>query len=176
MIPKAKRALIIEALKSNPNGKAVARQIGGVSHATVCDMARKLGIGLGGKGWKKFPPEARAKIAAALRANPNAAAVARKIGGISPSTVSSIAKQANIPLAAENLEKAKRLSPEKRARLIDALRANPNATTVAREIGGVSARTVQKIAEKAEITLARVYRRGRPLHGRIREAASGARA
>jgi hypothetical protein len=110
MIPEAKRAQIIEALKSNPNRLAVARQVGGVSHETVCVIARKLGIGLDEKGPKRFSSEDHAKIAAALRANPNATAVAKEIGGISPGTVSAIAKEANIPLAAENLAKAKRLS------------------------------------------------------------------
>jgi len=153
MIPEAKRAQIIEALKSNPNRLAVARQVGGVSHETVCVIARKLGIGLDKKAPKRFSSEARAKITAALRANPNATAVAKEIGGISPGTVSAIAKEANIPLAAENLAKAKRLSPEKRAQIIEELQANPNASMVARLVGDVSSKTVQKIAEKAKIKL-----------------------
>ena len=156
MIPEAKRAQIIEALKSNPNRLAVARQVGGVSHETVCVIARKLGIGLDKKGSKRFSSEARAKIAAALRANPNATAVAKEIGGISPGTVSAIAKEANIPLAAENLAKAKRLSPERRAQIIEELHANPNASMVARLVGDVSSKTVQKIAKKAKIKLTTV--------------------
>ena len=135
MIPEAKRAQIIEALKSNPNRLAVARQVGGVSHETVCAIARKLGIGLDKKGPKRFSSEARAKITAA------------------PGTVSAIAKEANIPLAAENLAKAKRLSPEKRAQIIEELQANPNASMVARLVGDVSSKTVQKIAKKAKIKL-----------------------
>jgi transposase-like protein len=156
MIPEAKRAQIIEALKSNPNRLAVTRQVGGVSHETVCVIARKLGIGLGDMGPKRFSSEARAKIVAALRANPNATAVAKEIGGISPGTVSAIAKEANIPLAAGNLAKAKRLSAEKRAQIIEALQANPNASMVARQLGDVSSRTVQKIAKKANIKLTAV--------------------
>jgi hypothetical protein len=151
MIPEAKRAQIIEALKSNPNRLAVARQVGGVSHETVCVIARKLGIGLDQKGPKRFSSEARAEITAALRANPNATAVAKEIGEISPGTVSVIAKEANIPLAAENLAKAKRLS--KRAQIIEELQANPNASMVARLVGDVSSKTVQKIAKKAKIKL-----------------------
>jgi len=156
MIPGAKRAQIIEALKSNPNRSAVATSVGGVSHETVCVIARKLGIGLDEKGSKRFSSEDRAKIAAALRANPNATAVAKEIGGISPGTVSAIAKEANIPLAAENLAKAKRLSPERRAQIIEELQANPNASMVARQVGDVSSKTVQKIAKKAKIKLSAV--------------------
>jgi len=111
---------------------------------------------------RRFSPEARAKIAAALRANPNAAAVAREFGGVSRGTVENIAKEANIRLAAETIGKTKRLSPEKRAQIVEALQANPNAKRVAREVGGVSARTVCKIAEKADIKLTAVNRYGTP--------------
>src|SRR5271163_465171 len=162
MIPEAKRAQIMAALQSNPNNpnrKVVARQFG-VSYDTVRDVARKLGIGPSGRSWTKFPADVRAKIVAALRANPNSAAVAREIGGISPATVRVMAKKANIPLAAENMEKAKRLSPEKRARIIEALQANPNASMVARQVGGISIRTVQKIAERAKIERTAVKERG----------------
>jgi transposase-like protein len=162
MIPEAKRAQIMAALQSNPNNpnrKVVARQFG-VSYDTVRDVARKLGIGPSGRSWTKFPADVRAKIVAALRANPNSAAVAREIGGISPATVRVMAKKANIPLAAENMEKAKRLSPEKRARIIEALQANPNASMVARQVGGISIRTVQKIAEKTKIERTAVKQRG----------------
>ena len=163
MIPEAKRAQIMAALQSdpnNPNRKVVARQFG-VSYDAVRDVARKLGIGPSGRSWTKFPADVRAKIVAALRANPNSAAVAREIGGISPATVRVMAKKANIPLAAENMEKAKRLSPEKRARIIEALQANPNASMVARQVGGVSIRTVQKIAEARSVAERRdrTYRR-----------------
>ena len=151
MIPEAKRAQIIEALKSNPNRLAVARQVGGVSHETVCAIARKLGMEP-----NRFSSEDRAKIAAALRANPNATAVAKEIGGISPGTVIAIAKEANIPLAAANLAKAKRLSPERRAQIVEELQANPNASMVARQVGDVSSKTVQKIAKQAKIKLSAV--------------------
>ena len=43
---------------------------------------------------KKFSAEKRAKIAAALRLNRNAAAVAKQIGGVSPETVRAVAKEA----------------------------------------------------------------------------------
>ena len=103
---------------------------------------------------KKFPAEKRAKIAAALRLNWNAAAVAKQIGGVSPETVRAVAKEARIKLAEANPAKRKRLSPEQRAQIIEALRANPNGNLVARQFSGViSARTVQKIAEKAGVQL-----------------------
>jgi hypothetical protein len=169
MIPKAKRAQIIEALQSNPNRTAVAIQVGGVKPDTVRSIARKLGLGLGQKGRKKFPPRARAKIAAALRANPNATAVARKIGGICAATVSTIAKEANIRLTAETIGKTKRLSPEKRAHIIEALEANPNASMVARHVGGISTRTVQKIAKKAKIKLTAVNGHRTAIVGTVRD-------
>jgi hypothetical protein len=95
----------------------------------------------------------RAQVIEALKLNPNGDAIARKVGGITPQTVRAIAKQTGIPLAAENLKKAKRLSPEKRAQIIEALKANPNGNLVARQVGGISSRTVQKIAEQAGIRL-----------------------
>jgi hypothetical protein len=149
MIPTAQRAQIVEALKLNPNASAVAKEIGGVSHGTVWAIAHRAGIDLGAGGWKKFPAEKRAKIAAALRLNPNARAVAVQVGDVSRETVNTIAKEANIRLAAVT----KRLSPEKRAQIVEALQANPNGCLVARHVGGVSARTVQKIAKKAGIKL-----------------------
>lgn len=154
MIPQAKRTQILKALQSNPNWAAVARQVGGVNRATVGVIARQLGISPSQSGRTKLSAEAREKIAEALKINPNASAVAREIGGIDPSTVSAIAKKAGIQLAAVTIGKRKRLSPETRARIIEALQANPNASGVAREVGDVSARTVGKIAKEANIRLA----------------------
>jgi transposase-like protein len=151
MIPEAKRTQILKALQSNPNWAAVARQVGGVSRATVGVIARQLGII---PSRTKLSPEAREKIVEALRINPNASAVARKIGGIDPSTVSAIAKKADIRLAAAEIGKRKRLSSATRARIVEALVADPNASRVAREVGDVSARTVGKIAKEANIRLA----------------------
>jgi transposase-like protein len=45
------------------------------------------------------------------------------------------------------------LPPEKRARIIEALKANPNASAVAREVGGVSDVTVWKLARQTGIKL-----------------------
>jgi len=160
MISQEKRAQIIAALKINPNGAAVAKEVGGVSRGTVSAIARRAGIDLGARGWKKFPAETRAKIAAALRKNPNASAVAKQIGGVSAGTVRNIGREAGIELAEENLAKTKRLSTRKRAQIIKALKAVPNATEVARQIGGVSARTVGVIAKKANIPLGAAGRQG----------------
>jgi transposase-like protein len=54
---------------------------------------------------KKFPPEMRGKIIAALKANPSASAVARQVGGVSNHTVGRIARQAGIRLAAATGER-----------------------------------------------------------------------
>ena len=154
MIPEAKRAQIIEALQSNPNWAAVARQVGGVSPATVGAIARRVEISPRQSGRTQLSAEAREKIAEALRTNPNISAVCREIGGVAPSTVSAIAKKADIRLAASETGKRKRLSSETRARIVEALVADPNASKVAREVGDVSARTVGKIAKEANIRLA----------------------
>jgi hypothetical protein len=45
-ISATKRAAILAALKTNPNARQVARQIGGASHATVCNIAKAEGIPL----------------------------------------------------------------------------------------------------------------------------------
>jgi hypothetical protein len=46
MLPPEKRTKIIAALKKNPNASAVARQVGGVSLATVWRVAKQTGINL----------------------------------------------------------------------------------------------------------------------------------
>ena len=159
------REKIAKALRINPNASAVAREIGGIDPSTVSAIAKKAGIQLAavtiGKR-KRLSPQTRARIVEALAANPNASRVAREVGDVSARTVGKIAKEANIRLAAENPEKRKRLSPEKRARIVAALRADPNASVVARQIGGVSAKTVQKIAKQAKIELAALNGRGTP--------------
>jgi len=152
-LPPEKRAKIIAALKANPNANAVARQVG-VSCVTVWKIAKQTGINLaaGKAAQHALPPEKRAKIIAALKANPNTRAVARQVGGVSCVTVWKIAKQTGIDLA---VGKAARrgLPPEKRAKIIAALKANPNAKEVARQVGGVSNVTVWKIAKQTGIDL-----------------------
>ena len=87
-------------------------------------------------------------IIAALKSNPNAAEVARQLGGVSRWTVRRLAKIADIELSASMATKGHhRVSTEKRSQIIAALKSNPNAAEVSREIGGVSRMTVWKIAK-----------------------------
>jgi transposase-like protein len=95
----------------------------------------------------------RAQIIEALKANPNANAVARE-HGVSKSAVSAIAKQSNIALAGK-----KTLSTKERARIIEVLKANPNASAVAREMGNISPTTVGIIAKALKMPLKKGGRR-----------------
>ena len=175
MIPQAKRTQILKALQSNPNWAAVARQVGGVNRATVGAIARQLGISPSQSGPTKISAEGREKIAEALRINPNASAVAREIGGIDPSTVSAIAKKAGIQLAAVTIGKRKRLSPQTRARIVEALAANPNASRVAREVGDVSARRSVRSPKRRTHGLRRKIRKKEKDFRRTRGRASSRR-
>jgi len=94
-----------------------------------------------------------AQIIGELEDDPNATQVARKISGVSNATVGKIAKAAGIALAGAKY--GKRLSAEKRAQIIAALKANPNAAEVAKQIRGVSHVAVWKIAKAAGIELTR---------------------
>jgi hypothetical protein len=106
--------------------------------------------------------EKRAQIIDALNANPNSTAVAKQIGGVSQATVWKIAKAAGIELTAGKAARGHPISAEKRAQIIEALKSNPNARQVARQIGGVSRVTVWKIAKAAGIELtARRHRASR---------------
>jgi hypothetical protein len=138
VILKEKRRQIIAALKSNPNATQIAREVGGVNYRTVVRLAEGAGIeltaGKTARGHDRPSPEKLAKIIAALKGNPNAKQVAREIGGVSHTTVGKIAKAAGIAVAAA--EYGKRLSAEKRAQIIAALKNNPNTTQIAREVGG----------------------------------------
>ena len=94
----------------------------------------------------------RAQIIEALKANPNASAVARD-HGVSKFAVSTIAKQSNIELAGK-----KTLSEKERAQIIEVLKTNPNASAVAREMN-ISPTTVGIIAKELEMRLKRGGRR-----------------
>jgi len=147
-----KHVQIIAALKDNPNAAAVAKQIGGVSHTTVGKIAKAASIALAAaKSGKRLSAKQRGQIIAALKDNPNAKQIARKIGGVNHTKVGKIAKAAGIALAAE--KSGKRLSAKQRAQIIAALKDNPNAAAVAKQIGGVSHTTVFKIAKAAGIAL-----------------------
>lgn len=98
MIPDAKRTQIIDALRVNPNATGVARELGGVSAASVKLIAKAANIDLGRSGPKKISAEKRAQIIEALRTDPNASAIARRFGGMSYKVVTRIAERANIKL------------------------------------------------------------------------------
>ena len=155
IISEEKRRQIIAALKTNPNATQVAREVGGVNYRTVVRLAEGAGIdltaGKAARGHPRVSPEKHVQIIAALKDNPNAAAVAKQIGGVSHTTVGKIAKAAGIALAAA--ESGKRLSAKQRAQIIAALKTNPNGAAAAKQIGGVSHTTVVKIAKAAGIAL-----------------------
>jgi hypothetical protein len=104
---------------------------------------------------RKLTEEKRRQILAALTVNSNATAVAREIGGVSVAGVWKIAKKAGIELTAGMAARGcnHRVPPEKRAEIVAALNVNPNATAVAREVGGVSGVGVWKIAQVESIEL-----------------------
>jgi hypothetical protein len=58
------------------------------------------------------------------------------------------------------LVNTKMLPPETRAKIIAALKVNPNASAVARQVGGVSFSTVWKIAKQADIELTAAKAKG----------------
>jgi hypothetical protein len=90
--------------------------------------------------------ETRARITAALRIEPNAAAVSRHSGGVKYKTVWNIAKAAGIELTAGYAARGRpRLPAAKRAQILAALMSNPSPSWAARETG-VSRSTVRGIA------------------------------
>ena len=98
----------------------------------------------------------RRQIIAALKDNPNATQVAREVGGMNYRTVVRLAEGAGIDLTAGKAARGHpRVSREKHAQIIAALKANPNASKVAKQIGGVSHVVVSKIAKAAGIELTR---------------------
>src|SRR5215469_13619724 len=139
IMSREKRRQIIAALKDNPNATQVAREVGGVNYRTVVRLAERAGIeltaGKAARGRRGISPEMYAQIISKLEDNPNATQVARKITGVSNTTVGKIAKAAGITLA--GAKHGKRLSAEKRVQIIGALKANPNAAKAARQIGGM---------------------------------------
>ena len=157
ILSQEKRRQIIAALKDNPNATQIAREVGCVNYRTVVRLAEGAGIeltaGKAVRGHPRVSPEKHAQIIAALKDNPNAKQVAGKIGGVSHTMVGKIAKAAGITLAAA--ESGKRLSADERAQIIGALKANPNASEVAKQIVGVSHVAVWKIAKAAGIELTR---------------------
>jgi hypothetical protein len=112
-LPEEKRRQVIAALTVNSNATAVAREIGGVSAAGVWKIAKRAGIeltaGIAARGCNhRVPPEKRAAIVAALNVNPNAAAAAREVGGVSGVGVWKIAQVEGIELRHSSIDQARR--------------------------------------------------------------------
>jgi hypothetical protein len=96
----------------------------------------------------------RARVIAALRANPNAWQVTRRIKKISYGSVWAIAKEEGIELTAGLTAMCgPKIAAATRARIVAALSETPNAHEVARQIGGVSHVTVASIAKREGIRL-----------------------
>jgi transposase-like protein len=155
MTTAGKRARIIAALTDNPNAARVDREIGGVSYETVWRIAKAAGIALAGhraaKNQDQAVVERRELIIAALRENPNAQEVGRRLG-VNVGTVWRVARVAGIRLAAAKTTRPRRISPEERQQIIAALEENPHAGEVARQTG-VQQQTIKRIAEAAAIEL-----------------------
>ncbi len=149
MIPKAQQTQIIEALKANPNANAVASETG-AALSTVLRWAKKANIVVSKNGIKKLPIAKQTEIIEALKANPNARAAARQ-AGVNPATVRKLARIANIALYQGPPRK---FSAETCAQIIEALKANPNASAVARKNGNISISRVAELAKEANIELA----------------------
>jgi hypothetical protein len=114
MLPRAKRNNIISMLEITPNAKLVATEIGGVSHATVCRIAKEAGIPLPGSippGGGSITDMKRVKIVEALKVNSNATQVAAEIGGVGCTTVWRIAREEGIDLCAGRAAKGKYIRP-----------------------------------------------------------------
>jgi hypothetical protein len=96
--------------------------------------------------------ETRARVIAALREDPNAAAVARQSGGVKYKTVWNIAKAAGIELTAGWAARGRPPLPApKRAQILAALKINPSPSWAARQTG-VSRSTVRGIARAGKLS------------------------
>jgi transposase len=141
-----KRTQVIEALKNNPHGLTVAKQFG-VSYRVIYGIAKEAKIALGREEKAKWVVEKTPEIIAALKGNPNAAAVARQFDGVSAKAVARLAKNANIELV-----NARKMREKRRAQIIRALQANPNGLAVAKQFG-VNSGVVYSVAKGAKIAV-----------------------
>jgi len=160
LLSAEKKQEILIALAHDPCATNVARAVGGVSVTTVWRLAQqeqmKLKRGSATGRRKRLSTQERRRIVLALERNPNAKAVAEKLGLASSTTVAKLAKQAEITLTAGEKARGKNhVSDETRAALTAKLKENPNARQVARELGSISHETVRKIAQSEGITLQR---------------------
>src|SRR6516164_3765380 len=125
-LPLAKRMKIVAALKATPNVSHVFHSIGkriGVSYASVWNIAAAEGIELVRftRQWGKpfLSQKTRLRIVAALKANPNALQVARKLR-VKHDTVLRVAQEEGIELSLG------RAAYEKKwAKITEALKSNP---------------------------------------------------
>jgi transposase-like protein len=169
-IPSKTRQQIVTALKTNPRPPVgeIARQAG-VRRVTVWQIAKAEKIDLQAVSATtqqnnghiqsnppghppSIPQEKREQVLAALKADPNAAAIARKIGGVSSTTVRGIAKAAGIELTGgkemRQLFLGPKLSTDTREKIVALLGANESVQSIGEKIG-VSGTTIRTIA-KAE--------------------------
>ncbi len=153
IVSKAKRAQIVAALRVCSNAAKIARD-NDVSHWKVWHVARQEGIELSAGHAAKGPhPRVRAEdvdhILAALKADPSIERVKHKFPGRSTSTLWRIAKRHGVVLADPRAVRVAR----RREAIVAALRITPNATLVARDIGGIGRRAVVRIAREEKIRL-----------------------
>jgi hypothetical protein len=164
MIAPRKRQQVIAELQANPNAYQVMLKVGGISYSSVRRIARAADIDLALRHRRPstrrdahtIEAAKRARIIAELRKNPNAHQVMRAVGGVSYGSVWLIAKAAGIDLiVGRDVKRKPKITVEKRAQIVAALRADPNARKVARLIGGISNVSVWAIAKTEGIALAR---------------------
>lgn len=148
----AKRIVIIAALKATPNVSHVFHSVGkrmGVSYGSVWNIAAAEGIELVrySRQWHKpfLALETRLRVIAALKANPNALQVARKLR-VKFDTVWRIAQEEGIELS-----QGRSAYEKKCAKITEALKSNPNVSQVARNLG-VDYYAVYRVARRTRKT------------------------
>src|SRR5215472_1053108 len=90
----------------------------------------------------------RTSLSKSLKKSPKVSVVAKKLG-VSQPVVARIGKSAGIALAKKGGQR--KLTPGQEAEVLRALRLNPNASAVARQIGGISYKSVSRYAKRANI-------------------------
>jgi hypothetical protein len=154
-LPLEKRTEIVGALKATPNVSHVYKSVGkriGVSYASIWNIAAAEGIELVRftRQWDKpfVPPQTRMRVIAALKGNPNALQVARKLR-MKYDTVWRVAQEEGIELS-----NGRAAYQKKCAKIIEVLKTNSNGSQVARELE-VDYYVVWRAARRAHIKLSR---------------------
>ena len=142
------------ALKATPNVSHVFHSVGkrmGVSYGSIWNIAAAERIELVrySRQWGKpfLSQKARQRIVAALKENPNALQVARKLR-VKYDTVWRVAQEEGIELSQGRAAYVKKC-----AKITEALKCNPNMPQVARELG-VHNDAVYRVARRARKNLA----------------------